>query len=109
MDPQIAVLETKIAHIQTDVAEIKQGQLRLIDKLDAFIGDVNRRFEDLNKEISGRFEGVNKEMNGRFEGVNKEISGLKTAIESTKVWVLTTMFGTFGGVLTLIAHAFKWI
>ena len=87
MDPQIAVLETNIAHLQTDVSEIKENQRRLVDKVDALTGDMNRR----------------------FEVVNKDISGVRTATESTKVWMLITMFGTLTGMLTLIAHAFKWI
>lgn len=94
MEARIARLESDVAHIQKDVAEIK----------------VNL------KGVEGKIEGLRDKMEAGFTELRQSIAQLSVALEkaygksrvemiSTKVWALSTL----GGVLLIVAKAFKWI
>jgi chromosome segregation ATPase len=105
MDPQIAVLETKIGHIQTDISEIKQEQRRMADRLDtisskfddrldALGSKFDDRFDALSSTFDDRFDKVNdkidriaSDVNKRVDGTREEISTLRTSVETVKTSV----------------------
>jgi hypothetical protein len=87
MESRIARLESDVGHIKADVAEIKADVRDVRNKTEAGFTDVRQSIAQL---------GV---------AMEKAYGKLKVAAIETRVWGLVTL----GGVLLLIARAFKWI
>jgi hypothetical protein len=98
MEGRIARLESDVAHIQKDVAEIKTDVRGLRDKLESGFTDVRDKVETGFTEIRQSIAQLNIAM-------EKAYGKAKVATIETRVWGLVTL----GGILLLMARAFKWI
>lgn len=87
MEGRIARLESDVAHIQKDVAEIKTDVKDLRDKVEAGFAEIRQSIAQLNIAMERAYGKAN------------------VATIETRVWGLVTL----GGVLFLMARAFKWI
>jgi len=87
MEGRIARLESDVAHIQKDVADIKTDLRSLRDKVEAGFTDVRQSIAQLSVAME------------------KAYGKARVATIETRVWGLVTL----GGILLLMARAFKWI
>jgi predicted nucleic acid-binding Zn-ribbon protein len=91
---RIALLEQSNANINETLKDIKQGLIRLENKIDG-----------LDNKFESKFDSINKTFNSKFEIIDKKIDSIHSRIWHLFLWGI----GAFAGVLTLIAHAEKWI
>jgi predicted nucleic acid-binding Zn-ribbon protein len=94
MEARIARLESDVSHIQKDVAEIKADQKSLQAKVDGLRDKVEAGFTEIRQSIAQL-----------SIAVEKAYGKSKVEMISTKVWALSTL----GGILLIMAKAFKWI
>jgi uncharacterized coiled-coil protein SlyX len=94
MEGRIARLESDVAHVQKDVAEIKADVKNLRDKVDGVRDKVEAGFTDIRQSIAQL-----------TVAMERAYGKARVATIETRVWGLTTL----GGILFLIARAFKWI
>jgi predicted nucleic acid-binding Zn-ribbon protein len=87
MEGRIARLESDVSHIQKDVAEIKVDLKSLRDKVESGFTDIRQSIAQLTVAME------------------KAYGKSKVATIGTRVWALSTL----GGILLLMARAFKWI
>jgi len=87
MEGRIARLESDVAHIQKDVAEIKTDVKTLREKVEAGFTDIRQSITQLSVAME------------------KTYGKAKVATIETRVRGLVTL----GGILLLMARAFKWI
>lgn len=87
MEGRIARLESDVAHIQKDIAEIKTDLKNLRDKVEAGFTEIRQSIAQLTVALE------------------KTYGKAKVATIETRVWGLVTL----GGILLLMARAFKWI
>jgi hypothetical protein len=91
---RIARLEANVAHIQTDVTEIKADVRKINDKIDMEVRKLNDKLDAFKDALSD----LKIEMERRFAKLD-----VSRALD--KVWYLLIL----GGLLVVIARAFKWI
>ena len=81
----------------------------LVKRIDDVRGELVKRIDDVRNELVKRIDDVRN----RIDDVHKELTGkfdsLKDLIHSTRVWALLLYITLAGGLLTLIARAFKWM
>lgn len=94
MEGRVARLEADVAHVQKDVADIKADVKSLRDKVDGLRDKVEAGFTDTRQSIA--------QLSVAME---KAYGKAKVATIETRVWGLVTL----GGILLLMARAFKWI
>jgi uncharacterized coiled-coil protein SlyX len=94
METRIARLESDVAHIQKDVAELKTDFRSLSHKADALRDKLDSSVTEIRQSIAK----LSIEME---QGFGK----LRVSILETRVWSLIKV----GGILLLMARAFKWI
>jgi hypothetical protein len=87
MEGRIARVESDVAHIQTDVAAMKSDIRDLRGKTEAGFTEVRQSIAQLSVAME------------------KAYGKLSVATIETRVWRLVTL----GGILLLVARAFKWI
>jgi predicted nucleic acid-binding Zn-ribbon protein len=91
---RIALLEQSNANINETLKDIKQGLNRLENKIDS-----------LDKKIDDTSKTLRNEMHSQFSALDKKIDSIHS-----RIWHLFLCgVGAFAGMLTLIAHAEKWI
>lgn len=90
-ESRIARIESDVQHIREDTADLRVELRRTNDKIDS-----------LRSDLTGRIDGVRADLTGR-------IDGLKEKLHSVTIWALLLYFTLAGGLLTVIARAFKWI
>jgi hypothetical protein len=98
MEGRIARLESDVAHIQKDVAEIKADVRSLRDRVDA-------GFTEIRQSIAQLSVATEKSIGQLSVSMEKAYGKAKVATIETRVWGLVTL----GGILLLMARAFKWI
>ncbi len=99
-------LEVRVARIESDVEhriDVTNERIdNLRDSLTAKIEAGYKRTDDLRSELVKRIDDVHKELTEKYDS-------LKDLIHSSRVWALLLYITLAGGLLTLIARAFKWI
>jgi hypothetical protein len=88
---QVAKLQSDVQHIQADVTDIKADVRVRFEKVD-------QKIDSLRENMEARFESSRKDIDARFDKIDKRFD-----------WALKLYFGLAAGLLSLIAHAFKWI
>lgn len=87
-------VETRLAHIESDVEHIKKDTTDLHVEL--------RRTND-------KIDVTNKHIEEVKDTLTTKIDGLNEKLHSLTVRGLLLYFGLWGGILTIIAKVFKWI
>ena len=91
---QVAELRSDVRHLQSDVTDIK-----------ADIRNARGEIQSVRSEIKGEIQGVR----GEIRETNQQVNTLVKALASAKVWAMGLYVGLAGGLLYILAHAFKWI
>ena len=130
VEERVAKIESDMGHVRSTLADIKDDmrsvkgeaqELRTelhtfkeaVAKEFALVRvDTAKEFELVRGEIaSARMEtaGLRTETTKEFGSVKEEIAKVRTAIESTKVWILVTGFGAVVSIVGTLAalHALK--
>lgn len=109
MEGRIARLESDVAHIQKDVAEIKVDVRSLRDRVEAGFTEIRQSIAQLSvateKSIGQLSVATEKSIGQLSVSMEKAYGKAKVATIETRVWGLVTL----GGILLLMARAFKWI
>jgi hypothetical protein len=98
MEGRIARLESDVAHIQKDVADIKADVRSLRDRVDS-------GFAGMGNKVETGFTDIRQSIAQLTVAMEKAYGKAKVATIETRVWGLVTL----GGMLLLMARAFKWI
>jgi hypothetical protein len=99
-DSRIVKLETQMAHVQSDITELK-GEVKFLAKeFGAFRIEVATRFG----AVDTRLESVNTSL----ERMNTSIERMNTSMERNTRWLLGAGFGALATVLGMLGHALKW-
>ena len=109
VESRIIRMESDIQHIMGDTADLRVELRSTNDRIDV----TNQRIEEVRDSLTTKFEDGYKELGKRIDDNYKEllgrIDGLKDKLHSFTVWALLLYFTLAGGLLTVIARAFKWI
>lgn len=98
MEARIARLESDVAHMCTDVADIKIDLRSLRDKIN-----------DVDKRLNAKIDDVADRFSGKFEAVDRRFETLQGSIASMKIWTLTLYIVFSGAMLGTMARGFGWI
>ncbi len=90
-ESRIARIESDVQHIRADTADLRVELRRTNDRIDG-----------LRDDLTGRIDGLREDLTGRIDGLKEKLHSLTT-------WALLLYFTLAGGLLTVIARAFKWI
>jgi peptidoglycan hydrolase CwlO-like protein len=104
--------------------KIDDGLQGLNKKIDDGLQGLNKKIDDGHKELSNKIDGNYKDLNNKIDSNYKDLSnkidgshkelmarddGLKDKLHSLSLWALLLYFTLAGGLLTVIARAFKWL
>lgn len=98
VESRIARIESDVQHIKVDTADLRVELRRTNDRIDV----TNKRIEEVRDSLTTKMEVVREDLTGR-------IDGLKDKLHSLTLWALLLYFTLAGGLLMIIARAFKWI
>ena len=94
VEERIARLETKVDHIQSDVAELRTDARKLNDKIDA-----------VDQKLTARIDSVKDSVTALALSGEKSFAALKIARLVDRVrWLVIS-----GALLGIMARTFKWI
>ena len=91
LEPRVIRLESDMAHLIIQSADIKAGLQQLNEKMDA-------RFDRADEKFDEKFNRVDE----RFEKVNERFTALLEKLGELKVWAIVVIGG---GVLSVVARA----
>jgi uncharacterized protein YPO0396 len=124
VESRLARIESDVQHIAADTADLRvelrrtndkidNGFKELLNRMDSGFKDLGKRIDDTNRELGERIEDVNTGLGKRIDDTNKELitrtDSLKEKLHSLSVRGLLLYVTLAGGLLTVIAHAFKWL
>jgi predicted nucleic acid-binding Zn-ribbon protein len=112
LEDRVARLEVNVEHIQKDVSEMKTDIRRLNDKIEAVDHKLTAKIDAVDQRLTGKIDSLKDvvtalaiNMEKGFAGVEKSFGALRTARALDRVWYLLMT----GGILGIMARAFKWI
>jgi hypothetical protein len=102
VETRIARIESDVEHIAANTADLRVELRRTNDKIDDGLQKLNKKIDDGHKELSSKIDGNYKDLMARDDS-------LKDKLHSLSLWALLLYFTLAGGLLTVIARAFKWL
>jgi len=97
--------EIRTALLEQTCANINQTLIRLENKMDDGFNEIKTEIKDLKIEMQNEFSSLSKKSDSLFWGLDKKIDNIHA-----RIWhMFLCGIGAFAGMLTLIAHAEKWI
>ena len=107
-------LDKKIDDGHKELSEkIDSGHKELHEKIDSGHKELREKIDSGHRALSEKIDGGDKELGNAYKELNKKIDdvhhGLKDKLHSMTVWALLLYATLAGGLLTIIARAFKWI
>jgi len=101
MEGRIARIEADVAHIRSDVAEIEAD----IRGQDSKLESLRDKMDSLREKMEAEFTEVRQSIAQLSVALERAYRKSKVATIATRVWALMTL----GGILLIMARAFKWI
>ena len=98
LEVRVARIESDVEHIKTHTADISAELRRTNDRIDV----TNKRIDEARESLTAKIDKRIDDLTGKYDS-------LKDLIHSSRVWALLLYMTLAGGLLTLIARAFKWI
>jgi outer membrane murein-binding lipoprotein Lpp len=109
-------LEPTVAHIQSDVTEMKADIRRLDGKIDAVDKSLSARIDAVEKSLSAKIDRLDGKLDAfkdstaaKFDAVNASISKLAISTEKGFSKMVLWVIGLVGVLLTVLARGFHWI
>ena len=102
VESRLARIESDVQHIAADTADLRVELRRTNDKIDNGFKELLNRMDSGFKDLGKRIDDTNKELITRTDS-------LKEKLHSLSVRGLLLYVTLAGGLLTVIAHAFKWL
>ena len=121
---RVARIESDVEYIKTQTGNLVVELRRTNDKIDGVrdeLGNkIDKKVDEARNELGKRIEGVDKKVDDVRSDLGKKVDDVRSDlgkkvddvrndIHSTKVWALRLYITLGGGLLALVAHAFKWI
>jgi chromosome segregation ATPase len=94
-ESRIARIESHVEHLDEVTTDLRVELRRTNDKIDAGFQRLDKKVDDGHKELNKKIDDVYKE--------------LKDKLHSLSLWALLLYITLAGGLLTVIARAFKWM
>lgn len=108
MEDRTARLEEGVAHIQSDVSEMKIDIRRLDAKIDGLRDALTARIDGLRDTLTTKIDGVIESLTEKVDGLKESVTKLAVMIEKQRgvdrVWWLVIAATLLG----VMAHGFKW-
>ena len=95
LEVRVARIESDVQHINEVTTDLRVELRRTNDKIDAGFQRLDKKVDDGHKELNKKIDDVYKE--------------LKDKLYSLSLWALLLYITLAGGLLTVIARAFKWM
>jgi len=127
VEERIAILESDVRHIRSDVSDVKVDLRRLNDKVEGLGQQLGGKIDEVDKHLGGRIDALGDKIDGKIDEVDKRLGGkieslkdslanlalameksfaeLKIARALDRVWWLLMSAAMLG----IMARAFKWI
>ena len=131
MEARLARVESDVAHLVTDMADVKADVRSLRDKTDDGFGKLNGRIDGLNDKIDRNAKSLNDRIDGSVGKLNDKIDGLhdkldarlqtlqdslahtrvslSESISAAKIWALVLYAALAAGMFGTMARGFGWI
>jgi chromosome segregation ATPase len=110
-DERLAVLETVIGHINTNLEKIDKR----FDSIDQRFEKIDQRFEKMEQrfeKIDQRFEKMDQKFEQKFDKIDYDMrqgfAKVNDRLWSNFLWLIGLILATSGGLFTLMAHGFHW-
>jgi len=104
-DERLAILETVILNINTNLIDIKHDIRRLDNKIDVTKKDLNDKMDSKFHAIDEKFQSLEGKLDGKFQAIDTRFQSIENRLWSNFLWLISMMIGLAG----LIAHAQHWI
>lgn len=108
--------ETRLTRVETVIENINASLIRLESKIDNLDKKFESKFDYLDKKIDSKFDYLDKKIDSKFEFLDKKIDfgfeKLNSRIWTNFYWGLAgfaSIYGSFAGILMVMAHGFKWL
>ena len=95
MEARLARVESDVAHLVTDMADVKAEVRSLRDRIDA-----------MNAKLSDKIDDSFNRLNDKFEA---KFQSLQESISAAKIWALVLYIALAAGMFGTMARGFGWI
>jgi hypothetical protein len=102
VESRIARIESHVEHLDEVTTDLRVELRRTNDKIDGVHDSLMTKMDAGFKESNKKIDDIYKELTGRSDG-------LKDKLHSLTIWALLLYITLAGGLLTVIARAFKWL
>jgi predicted nucleic acid-binding Zn-ribbon protein len=138
LEDRVTRLEVTVEHIRKDVSERKTDIRRLNDKIetvdnkltakiDAVDQKLTAKIDDVEEKLTAKIDGVEEKLTAKIDGVDQRLTGKIDSLKDVVTALAINMekqFGTLrvaraldrvwyllmtGGILGIMARAFKWV
>ncbi len=75
VEERIAILESDVRHIRSDVSDVKVDLRRLNDKVDGLGQQLGGKIEEVDRRLCGKIDEVDQRLNAKIDGVEQRLSG----------------------------------
>jgi outer membrane murein-binding lipoprotein Lpp len=116
VEDRIAILESDVKHIRSDVSDLKTDVRRLNDKMDGMDQRLNGKMDAIDQRLNGKMDAIDQRLNAKIDGVKDLVASQALATEKSfaklnvgraldRVWWLLIA----ASILGVMARGFKWI
>ena len=130
VEERIARLETKVDHIQSDMADMKLDIRSLQEKIDKTGESLTQKIDAMDQKLSQKIDAVDQKLTARIDGVVARIDAVKDSVTDLALSVeqsfraMERSIGSLqvgraldrvcwllmsGALLGIMARAFKWL
>ena len=72
---EVATMRSSMLEMKTDIRELRQGIIRVDDKVDGARNDLSTRIDGVRNDLSVKIDGVRNDLSTRIDEVRSELSG----------------------------------
>ena len=72
---EVANMRSSMLEMKTDIRELRQGIIRVDDKVDGARNDLSTRIDGVRNDLSVKIDGVRNDLSTRIDEVRSELSG----------------------------------
>lgn len=120
MEARIARLESDVAHVCTNVADIKVDLRSLRDKTDTMYVTLVEKIDSVAARLEGKIESdcvrldskidsASDRLTSRMDALDGKLDRLKDSLASAKIWALVLYIAFGAAMLGTMARGFGWI